>query len=119
MGVDLFAAGGGDVAEGLLGDGQHAAGAAGAVVEEVGAGFDFIGNGLEHEAGHELHGVAGRPVFAGLLVVILVEAADEFFEDSPHRMVVEAGVTESAVGVADGIGGEVDLGVEKLGDEGA
>jgi hypothetical protein len=34
-------------------------------------------------------------------------------------VVVEAGVEERAVGVADGLGGEVVFGFEELGDEGA
>ena len=118
-GLDGFAAGGGELAKGLLGDGEHAAGAAGAVVEQVGAGLDFFRDGLEHEAGHEFDGVAGCPVFTGLLVVILVEAADQLLEDGAHGVVVEAGVAEGAVGVANGLGGEVDLGVEELGDEAA
>ncbi len=44
---------------------------------------------------------------AGLLVVVIVELADRFFEDGAHGVVVDTG------------GAEVDFGVEEFGDEGA
>ena len=108
---DLLAVLLGDLLERFLGDGQHAARAAGAVVEQVGAALDAVGDGQEHEVRHEPDGVARRPVFAGLLVVLLVEAADEFLEDRAHAMVVEAGQ------VAGGLRAEVDVLVEELLDE--
>ena len=74
----------------LLGDRQHAAGAAGAVVEEVGARLDLVGDRQEDQVRHQLDGVARRPVLAGLLVVLLVEAADQLLEDRAHPVVVEA-----------------------------
>ncbi len=52
MGGDVFAVLGGELPQGLLGDRQHAAGAAGAVVEEIGARLDLIGNGQEDEFRH-------------------------------------------------------------------
>ena len=78
--------------QGLLGDGQHAASAAGAVVEQVCPGFDLVGDRQKDEFRHKLHGVAGRPVLARLLVVLFVEAAKELLEEGPHRVVVDAGV---------------------------
>ena len=108
---DLLAVGLGDLLERFLRDGQHAAGAAGAVVEQVGAGLDLVGHGQEHEIGHQPDGVAGRPVLAGFLVVLLVEAADEFLEHRAHRVVVEGGQ------VADRVRAEVDVLVEELLDE--
>ena len=48
----------------VLRHGQHAAGPAGAVVEQVGAGFDPVGDGLEYELRHERHGVARGEVLA-------------------------------------------------------
>jgi len=62
---------------------EHAARAARAVIEQVAAGLEAIRDGQEDERGHEADGVAGRPVFAGLLVVLLVELADEFLETVP------------------------------------
>ena len=86
----------GELLQRLLGDGQHAARAAGAVVEQIGAGLDLVGDRQKDEVRHQLDGVARRPVLAGLLVVLLVEAADQLLEDRPHRMVVEAGLLDAS-----------------------
>ena len=104
----LLALLGGQLRQGLLGDGQHPAGAASAVVDQVGAGPDLIGDGQEDEAGHELHHVPRSEVFPGLLVVLLVEAPDELFEDRAHAVVVQAVQPHGAVGVQDGARAEVD-----------
>ncbi len=117
MGGHLLAVLLGELLQGLLGHGQHAARAAGAVVEQVGARFDLVGDRQEDQLGHELHGVARCPVFARLLVVLLVEAADELLEDRAHRVVVEAGVLHRAVAVQHGVGAQVDVRREELLDE--
>jgi hypothetical protein len=70
-----------------------------------------VRQGQKHEVRHEAHGVARRPMFAGLLIVLLVEAADQFLEHRAHGMVVEAGQ------IAGGLWGEIDVLVEKLLDE--
>ena len=108
---DLLAALGADGGERLLGDREHAARAAGAVVEQVGAGPDLGLDGQKDQVRHQSHGVARGPVLARLLVVLLVELADQLLEDRPHRVVVDAGRREVDVGVeelvdqrADGIG---------------
>jgi len=77
------------------------------VVKDVGAGGDFFGDGQKHEVGHEFDGVTGRPVFAGFLVVFLVEFADRLLEDGAHGVVVNAR------------GAEVAFGFEEFGDESA
>ena len=59
----------------------------------------------KHEIRHQANGVARRPVLACLLVVVLVELADQFLEDRAHRVVVDAGRRK------------VDVGVEKLVDQ--
>ena len=105
------------LAQGLLGHGQHAAGAAGAVVEEIRAGLDLLGDGQEDELRHQPHGVARRPVLARLLVVLLVEAADQLLEDRAHAVVVEAGMPDRAVGVLDRGGAQVDVGRGELLDQ--
>ena len=66
---------------------------------------------------HQLHGVARRPVLAGLLVVLLVEAADQLLEDRAHGVVVEAGMLDRAVAVQDRVGAEVDVGSRELLDQ--
>ena len=90
---------GGELPQRLLGHGQHAAGAAGAVVEQVGAGLDLVGDGQEDQLRHQPHGVPRGPVLARLLVVLLVEAAHQLLEDRAHAVVVEAGMPDGAVGV--------------------
>ena len=117
VGGDLLAALGGELAQGLLGHGQHAAGAAGPVIEQVGAGLDLAGGGQEDELRHQPHGVARGPVLARLLVVLLVEAAHQLLEDRAHAVVVEAGVADGAVGVHHGVGAQVDVGRGELLDE--
>ena len=80
VGGDLLAVLAGMLPMGLLGYGQHAAGAAGAVVEQVGAGADLVGDGQEDQLRHQPDRAARGPVLARLLVVLLVEAADQFLE---------------------------------------
>ena len=83
VGGDLLAVLAGVLPIGLLGYGQHAAGAAGAagaVVEQVGAGADLVGDGQEDQLRHQPDRAARGPVLARLLVVLLVEAADQFLE---------------------------------------
>ena len=53
-------------------------------------------------------------MLAGLLVVLLVEFADQFLEDRPHGVVVHPGVLHRAVTIQDGIGAEIDLGIKEL-----
>ena len=114
---DVLAALGREVAQRLLGHRQHAAGAAGAVVEQVGAGLDLVGDGQEDELRHQAHRVARRPVLARLLVVLLVEAPDQLLEDRAHGVVVEARMPNGAVGVLHRGGAEVDVGRGELLDQ--
>ena len=110
VGGDLLAVLVGELLQRLLGDGQHPAGAAGAVVEQVGARLDLVGDRQEDQLRHELHRVARRPVLAGLLVVLLVEAADQLLEDGAHAVVVEARLPDRAVAVQHRVRAEVDVG---------
>ena len=103
----VLAALGGEPGQGILRDGQHAARAACAVVDEVGSRLDPVGGGLEDEVGHELHDVAWGEVLASLLVVLLVEAADELLEYRAHGVVVEPLQADRFVGVQDVPGTEV------------
>ena len=92
------------------------AGAAAPVVEQVGPGFDLVGNGQEDQVGHELphRGESSAP---RLLVVLLVEAADQLLEDRAHPVVVKAGMLDGAVRVQYRVGTQVDLGIKELLDE--
>ena len=102
---------GGNLLERLLRHGQHAAGAAGAVVEQIGARLDLVRHGQEHEAGHELHGISRRPVLPGFLVVVLIEHAHEVLEDGAHAVIVQTGQ------LTHGVRAEVDVLAEEFLDE--
>ena len=117
MGGDLLAVLGGEFLQRLLGHGQHTAGAAGAVVQQVRARGDLVGDRLEDQLRHQPDRIARSPVLARLLVVLLVEAAHQFLEDRAHAVVVEAGMLYRAVGVAHRIGAQIDVGRGKLLDQ--
>ena len=101
MGGNLLSALPRNLLQGLFGHGEHPAGSQGAVVEEVGGGLDLFLDGQEHQLRHELHGVAGRPVLAGLLVVVLVESPYQVLEDGAHGVVVQPGQPDLPVIVQD------------------
>ena len=75
----------------LLGDHQHAAGAAAGVVD--GAHHARAGDAFfvarEHEIHHQMDDVARGEVLAGVLVQGFVELAEQLFEDGAHRRVVD------------------------------
>ena len=70
-----------------------------------------------NELRHQLDRVARRPVFAGLLVVLLVEAADQLLEDRAHRMVVEPRQPDRPVRVFDRVRAQVDRAIKQLLDQ--
>ena len=74
-------------------------------------------DGKENQIRHQAHGVAGRPVLAGFLAVLLVESADQFLEDGAHGVIVHRGLADRAVGMQDRIRAEIDLWIEELVDE--
>ena len=76
------------VGDEVLRFGEHAAGAAGGVVDgeyEWELGFERV----KEQVGHELDDFARSEVLAGFFVVFFVEFADEFFEDVAHAEVGE------------------------------
>ena len=80
-----------EVADVFLGDGQHAARAAGGVVD----GFDDVAAGevllrREQEIDHELDHLARGEVFPGFLVRLFRADPNEFLEDVAHLDVVHA-----------------------------
>ena len=109
----------GEFLQRLLGHGQHAAGAASPVIQQVGAGGDPVGDGLEDQLRHQPDRIARGPVLTRLLVVLLVEAAHQLLEDRAHAVVVEPGMLDRAVGVKHRAGAQVDVGGGKLLDQGA
>ena len=56
-------------------------------------------------------------MLAGLLVVLLVEAADQLLEDRAHRVVIQAGVLDRPVAMEDRVGTQVHVRREELLDQ--
>ena len=81
----------GDLVQRFFRHGEHAARAAGAVIHQVGGGLDLIGDRQQDQARHQAHHVARGEVLAGFFVVLLVEAADQLFEDGAHGVVIQPG----------------------------
>src|SRR5437762_1322107 len=54
----------------LLSNSQHATRATSAIVDQVRAGFDLIGNWEENEVRHQFDGIARSPVFASLFIIL-------------------------------------------------
>lgn len=75
----------------FLRNGEHAPGTARAVVNAVGGVPDAVGNGKKDQVGHEPDDIAGCEVLAGLLVVFLVKAPAQLFEDCSHGVIVQTG----------------------------
>ena len=107
----------GDLRQRLLGHRQHAPGAAGAVVHQVGARVNLVCDRQEDQLRHKCHGITGGPVLAGLLVVLLVEAADQLLEDRPHPVVIQAGLFDRPVAMEDRTGTQVHVRREELLDQ--
>ena len=99
VGGDLLAVLRSEFVQCFFGHRQHAAGAAGAVIKQIGARVDLVGDRHEDQLRHKLDGIARRPVFACFFVVCLVEAADKFLEDGAHGVVVEARMIHRTVAV--------------------
>src|SRR3989337_107268 len=81
----------------LLSDSEHATCAASAIVEQVGARFDHLGNRKEDQLRHQRNRIARGPVLARLFVVLLIKPADQLLEDRSHAVVVKARVLHRAI----------------------
>ena len=119
MNGDVFAVFPGQLVQGFLGHCEHAASAAGAVVNPVSGIENSVGHGLEDQVGHKPHYIPGREVLAGLFVVFLVEPADQLLENRAHGVVVQAGQADIPVLVVNRVGAEVNIVGGELLDEAA
>ena len=117
MGGNLLAALLGELRQRLLGHRQHAPRTAGAVVHQIGPRVDPVGDRQEDQLRHQRYGIARGPVLTGLLVVLLVEAADQLLEDRAHRVVIQAGVLDRPVAMEDPVGTQVHVRREELLDQ--
>ena len=115
----LLAALPGETHKPLLRHGEHSARAECPVVAGVGGTLDGVRDRRKDKVAHQFDDIAGSPVFARLLVVLLVEAADKLLENRPHRVVVETGMLEDRLRVIlpHGIGRKVDVWRHELGDD--
>ena len=96
--------------------GEHAARTLGRVVKHDGLG-EVVLHRLKNQPGKQGNSVARREVRTRLLVVLLVEASEQFLEDSAHGDVGERRQGQS-VGVGGRAVGEVDVRVGHLLDDG-
>ena len=74
----------------VLRDSKHTACPAGAIITGIGGILDLIRNRHKDKICHQFNDIAGRPVFACLLVVFLVEFADQFLKNCAHAVVVQS-----------------------------
>ena len=88
---------------------KHAARAAGGVVEGDNLGKVIL-NGLEDQVCQQGYSIAGCEVFSRLLVVLFIEAAEEFLEDGAHADIGKSRYPE-AIGVEGVFIGKVDAGI--------
>ena len=96
------------IAELGFADRQHASGAAGVVIEKIGAVSDAVLDRAKDQFGHHLHDVARRELFTGALVVVFVEAAKQLLEDRTHSVVIEAGQEYTPLLVSHGCWRQID-----------
>ena len=78
----------------VLCNSKHTASPAGSVITGVGGVFDLTRNRYKDKVCHQFNNIAGRPVFACLLVVFLIELADQFLKNRTHAVVVQPGVLQ-------------------------
>ena len=91
--------------EGFFRDCQHAARAAGTVINKIGARLNLVRDRHENQVRHQFHHVTRSEVLSGLLVVLFVEPPDQFLENCSHGVVVETRQAHTAVLVQHGFRG--------------
>lgn len=101
----------------FFGAGEHPAGAARAIVQQIRPRLDSIRNRQQDQLCHELHGSARCPVFARFFVVFLIGPAYQLLENRTHRMIIKAGLSDRAVAVERRERAEVDLVIKELFDQ--
>lgn len=92
MGSHLLALFFGKVMQRFFSHRQHPAGSAGAVVEQIRTGRNLVCNREKDQPCHELHRIAGgSPVFTGLLIVLLIEPANQLLEHGTDCVIIKSG----------------------------
>ena len=78
----------------ILCNGEHTTRSAGPIIAGVSSVLDLIRNRHKDKVSHQFNNITGRPVFAGFLIVFLVELTDQFLENRTHAVVVQTGMLE-------------------------
>ena len=78
----------------ILCNGEHTTRSAGPIIAGVSSVLDLIRNRHKDKVSHQFNNITGRPVFAGFLIVLLVELTDQFLENRTHAVVVQTGMLE-------------------------
>ena len=117
MNRNLLALVAGEPRKRILRHRQHAARAAGAVIDKIGGRLHPVRDRLEDKMRHQLHHVPRREMLARLLVVLLAEAPDQLLKNRAHAVVVQAGHAHAAVRVEHRPRTEVDRTVQELFDQ--
>ena len=81
----------------ILCNGEHTTRSAGPIIAGVSSVLDLIRNWHKDKVCHQLNNITGRPVFAGFLVVLLVELTDQFLKNRTHTMVVQTRMLENGL----------------------
>lgn len=101
----------------MLGDGEHTARSAGAVINPVGGVLNLIAYRNKGKIRNQLHDVTRRKMTPGVGDIgFLVEFPDHFLENGAHRMIVQRGQGNSR-SVGHRPGGKVDGGIGKFADQ--
>ena len=81
----------------ILRNSEYTACSAGPVIAGISSVLDLICNRHKDKVCHQLNNITGRPVFAGFLVIFLVELTDQFLENRTHTVVVQTGMLENGL----------------------
>ena len=119
VGGDLLAVLGCQVLQGLLRDRQHAAGSAGAVVEQIGAGLDRVGDGRKIRLAMSRTASRGVQCSPASSLFSSLKRRTSSSKIVPIAWLSRPGRLDRAVAVLDRVGAEVDRRVEELLDQSA
>ena len=81
----------------ILCNGEHTTRSAGPIIAGVSSVLDLIGNWHKDKVCHQFNNITGRPVFAGLLIVFLVELTNQFLKNRTHAVVVQTRMLENCL----------------------
>ena len=83
----------------VLRDSKHTACPAGAIITGIGGVLDLIRNRHKDKICHQFNDISGRPVFACLLVVFLIELADQFLKNRTHAVIIQSRMLHQSLSI--------------------